>query len=438
MSLIWYNTFIMTLKFDPYAFEKTEINGVPVLYKKIESAPCIHFRFVFKYGAFDDPVGKEGVAHFLEHMLFKGTDIFADEKEVELFRKRHTLNSLNANTSYYELKIVGKCLPEKFDKVLEGIFSMILSPKITEKDFNDEKRVIIQESWQKFFNDKHISYIKKYINNNDSIPNRNRIYSALGWPETIEKITHKDIWDAYNKYFVRENLSIFLAGNIQESDISKLNFYINKLKSGQRNNPVYVPDIILDNKVNIMENKREDIGLTDKKQTFISIERVLPRIKIKEEEKIFLRTAVVMRRILNDLLFERLRIDNNWCYGAGADISTNPDRIFLNFESELDPNHKDEAKKIIYELIEDLKTDKYLYKFDDIKNMVIDATISAERLTGDILDSVVSDIKIFDQIVTLDEFIENIKLVTFEDIKSFAQKYFVREKMFEEIFLPNI
>ena len=90
-------------------------------------------------------------------------DIYEDEKSFDKFRMQNTLNSLNASTSYYELKIVGKCLPEKLDKVLEGVFSMILSPKLNEEDFNNEKKTIVQESWQKFYNDKYINYIKKYI-----------------------------------------------------------------------------------------------------------------------------------------------------------------------------------------------------------------------------------------------------------------------------------
>jgi predicted Zn-dependent peptidase len=51
--------------FDPYDFSKKEINGVQIYYKNLPWAPCIHVRVVFNTSAFDDPVGKEGLSHFL-------------------------------------------------------------------------------------------------------------------------------------------------------------------------------------------------------------------------------------------------------------------------------------------------------------------------------------------------------------------------------------
>ncbi len=148
----------MTLKFDPYAFEKTEINGVPVLYKKIESAPCIHIRLFFDFGAFHDEIGKEGVAHFLEHMLLKGSSLFSNKKETKEFSKKYMLNTLNAHTGYFHMGVDGKTLPENYEKVIEGMFDMILTPKITQEDFDEEKKVIIQEAWGRYKNDKYLQY----------------------------------------------------------------------------------------------------------------------------------------------------------------------------------------------------------------------------------------------------------------------------------------
>lgn len=50
--------------FDIFDFSKKEINGVPIYYKNLPTAPCVNIRVVFNTGAFDDPVGKEGLSHF--------------------------------------------------------------------------------------------------------------------------------------------------------------------------------------------------------------------------------------------------------------------------------------------------------------------------------------------------------------------------------------
>ncbi len=315
---------------------------------------------------------------------------------------------------------------------------MIINPKLTLEDFDNEKKVIIQEAWRVFLNDKYINYIKKYINNNDTFPDRNRLYTALGWPETIEKITHQDILNAHKKYFIKENFTIFIAGNMGNMDISsKLIPYIKQMPSGEKNKDYFIPENILSDKVKVFENKRIDIGLTDKKQTMISMDIVYPRIKDKLKEKKFLKNIIVLKRIIGDILFERLRLDNSWCYGAGTDFHLSRDRMHFSLDSEINPDHKEETIKIIHEILTDIKTDKYKLKFEEIKQVMLESSISSERLTGDILDSVLYDYLDLDQIITLQEYIDELKSINFEDVRDFAKENIILDKFFTEIFLPE-
>lgn len=107
----------MKLNFDPYLFEQKNIDGVNILYKKIDTAPCIHIRLVFDFGAFNDDIGKEGVAHFLEHMLLKGCDLYPTKKDIREFSKKYMLNTLNASTGFFSMWLNGKTLPEIMKKL---------------------------------------------------------------------------------------------------------------------------------------------------------------------------------------------------------------------------------------------------------------------------------------------------------------------------------
>src|SRR5579872_116186 len=109
------------LVFDPFEFEKTDVSGVPVYWKNVPSAPCIYVHVVFDCGSFDDPKGKEGVAHFFEHLIFNGSPSLPDKKAVNEWSKQYALNSWNAWTSFYNTNFHLKCLPENFDTVLIGI-----------------------------------------------------------------------------------------------------------------------------------------------------------------------------------------------------------------------------------------------------------------------------------------------------------------------------
>lgn len=426
----------MTLKFDPYAFEQTTIDNVPVFYKKIETAPCIHIRLVFDFGAFHDEIGKEGVAHFLEHMLLKGSSLFSTKKDTKEFSKKYMLDTLNAATGFFSMWLNGKTLPENYERVVEGLFDMILTPKITQQDFDEEKAVIIQEAWGRYKNDKYLKYTRELINNNDTIPDRKRIFSPLGWPETIEKFTREDILDSYNKNIVKENFSIIIVGNIDNTHIDILEKYIKKLKSGQKSREVYIPEKVLSDKVDIFRNKRIDIGLEDKNQVYLELCVMFPRAINNNEER-QAATVQLMRGLLQEILHERFRLDNSWCYHISASLSMQKDSSYLYIYSDINKDKETEGVSIANEILEDFKGDKYLDRFEDSKKMQIDRLVSAENLSYDIADTALWEYSKHGRVHSLEEILPYLYEVTFEDIKKFAQENFVKEKIFTEILLPS-
>lgn len=428
----------MTLKFDPYAFEHTIIDNVPVLFKKIETAPCIHIRLVFNFGAFHDEIGKEGVAHFLEHMLLKGSSSFSTKKDTQEFSKKYMLNTLNAATGFFSMWLSGKTLPENYEKVMDGLFDMILTAKLTQNDFDEEKSVIIQEAWGRYKNDKYLKYVKELINNNDTIPDRKRILSPLGWPDTIEKMTRDDILDSYNKHIVKENFSIIVVGNIDNKHIDILEKYIIQLKSGKKSREVYIPEKILNDKVAVFRNKRVDIGLEDKNQVGLELCVTFPRpVSDPELEKKQSASVQILRGLLEEILHERFRLDNSWCYSISASLSMQKDSSYLYIYSDINKDKELEGLKIANEIFEDFKNDKYKEKFEDSKKMQIDRFVSAENLSYDITDTALWGYSKYNRVHSLEEILPYLEQVAFEDIKNFATENFVPEKIFTEILLPS-
>lgn len=428
----------MTLKFDPYAFEHTTIDSVPVLYKKIETAPCIHIRLVFNFGAFHDEIGKEGTAHFLEHMLLKGSSLFSTKKDTQEFGKKYMLNTLNAATGFFSMWLSGKTLPENYEKAIEGLFDMILTSKLTQDDFDEEKSVIIQEAWGRYKNEKYLKYVKELINNNDTIPDRKRILSPLGWPETIEKMTREDILDSYNKHIVKENFSIIVVGNIDNAHIDTLEKYIKQLKSGEKSREVYIPEKILTDKIAVFRNKRVDIGMEDKNQVGLEVCITFPRpVKDQELEKRQSTSVQIMAGLLQEILHERFRLDNSWCYSISASLSMQKDSSYLYIYSDINKDKETEGLKIANEILEDFKGDKYKEKFEDSKKMQIDRFVSAENLSYDITDTALWSYSKYSKVYSLEETLPYLEQVTFEDLKKFAVENFVKEKIFTEILLPS-
>lgn len=440
------------LHFEPYDFETVEIAGVPVHLKQMPTASCIHMRIAFAYGAMHDKPGKEGTAHFLEHMLFDGSSMFEDEKETQEFGKNIMLDSLNAYTGLFELVLTGKCLPVNLETALAGLWSMVLAPKLTEDAWEHEQKVILQEAWGRFLNEKRIAYIKKERENNmQSLPDRKRIAVALGWPETINQITHDDIVEAHQTFLVKENTELFILGNFEtvggkQKLIEILIPYIEALPKGVVAVLPYAPQEIVGPKEKVFNHTYTEIGLSERLQTSINIESTRPRSLFSFSNPqlnpstpnlhAHMSTLTLASDLLSDLVFRKLRLEKSWCYGAGAHSSINPDSLSLSIMSQIDFKNTEEAISIIQQIIDDIKNGLYRADFEHTKRLALDNTIARERNSSSILDAAVESKKINDRIVPLREYLMQIADVQFEDVQKIVSDYFASEYTFTEIVRP--
>jgi len=443
------------LRFEPYDFETVHIEGVPVHFKHIPTASCMHMRLAFKYGAIHDAPGKEGTAHFLEHMIFDGSSMFKDEHETQEFGKNIMLDSLNAYTGLFELVLTGKCLPVHLETTLAGLWSMILSPKLTRESWAHEQKVILQEAWGRFLNEKRIEYIKKErANNMRSLPDRMRIASSLGWPETISAITHEDITLAHKTFFIKENIELYILGNFEtipggtDRLIEMLQAYIQAMPSGTPAKSPFTPSEIVGPVKSVFDHTYSEIGLSERQQASINIESTRPRSPLTLSKPTVstqgpeanlhahLSALTLASDLIGDLVFRKLRLENSWCYGAGAHSAINPDSLGFSVVSQIDFNHIDDALGIIQKIIDDIKNGHYRQDFEHTKRLAIDNTIARERSSHSILDAAVESMTINGRIIPLREYLLQIADVQFEDVQKLVADYFAPEYTFTEIVRP--
>ena len=153
------------LAFDPYDFEKTEIDGVPVYWKNFPTSPCIHIDVCFNVGSLYDTPDRAGMSHFLEHMIFDGSPTLPTKKAITEWSKVYALNSWNAWTYFTNTNFYLRCLPEHFDTALAGMRDMIFHPLLRAEDIEHERQVITQEAWGVFKNEKFLAFCKEMLAN---------------------------------------------------------------------------------------------------------------------------------------------------------------------------------------------------------------------------------------------------------------------------------
>jgi predicted Zn-dependent peptidase len=418
---------IPKLAFDPYDYKKQTYKGVDIYTRPLPWANCTFLKWMIKHGAQDDKVGSEGTAHFLEHIVFDGNDLYGNKKTIDLFSKEYLLDSLNAHTRFTDTCYICKFLPQKSNPAIEGMYHLIFKPLVKDEDIEHERKVITQEGWDYLLNDKYIAYLKKWSKNlyND-IPEKSRMSSPLGWIDTVAKISKTDILSAHKNY-TRENSIIILTGVVNESIVREIKDKIDLLPSGKAR-----PSFKIPSKINLPQEKRwvktyAEIGRTDNKQAVLEIDRVLELKKSDEE------TLGLITTILREVLFRRLRHDNSWCYGVGVNFFKNPKYISQNIWVKVAPENIIDAENIIWDTIDRFVKGEYREDCERERKIIIERTLASEFLSGDIAESAEREIASGRSVKKLSEYLEGVIRADYDKAVKHLSSYFKKEDVFTEI-----
>ncbi len=422
----------MSIKnFDPYDFSKKEINGVPIYYKNLPWAPCIHIRVVFNTGAFDDPIGKEGMSHFLEHMIFDGgSPALPDNKAIREWSKQHTLNSWNATTEFNQTHYRLRCLPEEYNSVLSGMKDMIFHSYFTSESIEHERKVITQEAWSRFLNEKFLAYTKEFLDNLYHGHDHARFNTALGWPDTIAKISQEDVKTWHKGNYGIGNLFIVLTGAVEEKHVESLRDFLKDLP--KVNKVVKNEGLLGKPKQNRFIKTADEIGEV-KEQVEISIYRSLKQMPYKSSE-----ICHLFNKLISDLLNEKLRTEHSLCYGVSCQMwrSKKYTKIVINVKT--DEKNITKVEEDIENIVKNVINKNQIERFNTIKNLYKEQIESQEFSSGNITDSVIWEISSFDgHVITQKDQLEYLEKVNYDDIVKLTTEVFDPKYTVTEIILPS-
>ena len=420
---------------DPYDFTVEQIGNSKLYLKQVPWSTCVYVRLVFNVGAIHDPVGKEGLAHFLEHMMFSGTPTYSDKFQITQFSKKYTLDSLNAFTTYANTVVMFRCLPENLEHALSGVYEMVTSPLCKEADVTAEKEIITQEAWGKYKNETLISYRKKSLKNIFSdFPDRLRILSAVGMPETIATITKKDLESMLKEYYIQENMSVVFAGNFSQREKMLVSDFIKKIPNGIPSREVFVPEKVNPPIDRVQIHTYGEIGITPSKQTYVDISSG------RELSYSHGRTGVftLAKLVLKEVLTNELRHKKSWCYSVGVKYSYSEDFVYAGIDARVDLEYAEEALSIIRNVIKDICGGSYVDVFEQEKDLIIQRKKAVEIVTSDILEWATDSLINREKIEKRKDFLESIYSVEFEDVQQAIRDMFINSNLWMyEVHLPD-
>ena len=202
-------------------------------------SPLISIDFWFKAGISFEEKEKVGLAHFLEHMIFKGSKLL---KSGEFDLRIEALGGFsNASTGYDDVHYYVDIPPSNVEEALSLLTNLVLFPKFNEREFNLEKKVIIEEILQSqdqkdelIFN----SFLKSVWIDHPYTK------SILGEEENINEIELNDLHNFHKKYYIPINSCIAIAGKLPKNYLE----IFNNCELHQSKNLIDLRQICADNK----------------------------------------------------------------------------------------------------------------------------------------------------------------------------------------------
>jgi predicted Zn-dependent peptidase len=176
-----------------------------------------HCGLIINTGSRNETDAEHGMAHFIEHMLFKGTG--KHKAYYILTRLDEVGGELNAYTTKEETAIHASVLKEDFEKAVDMISDLTFNSVFPENEIEKEKDVIIEE-------------INSYLDNPAELifddfeeiafPGQPLGRNILGTPETVKSFTRRDIEEFISKNYNTQRMVFCSVGNIPDDEIMKL------------------------------------------------------------------------------------------------------------------------------------------------------------------------------------------------------------------------
>lgn len=193
-------------------------NGLQVVVVENKRVPVVTHMIWYRVGAADEPRGKSGIAHFLEHLMFKGSEGLKPGEFSKVVRNLG--GNDNAFTSQDYTAYFQSIASEHLEKVMtmeSGRMRGMLAP---EDEVTSERKVILEERSQRTDNDPRAQFAESlnaalFVNHPYGTP-------VIGWAHEMETLSQKDAKDFYQLWYAPNNAILVVSGDVIAEDVFDL------------------------------------------------------------------------------------------------------------------------------------------------------------------------------------------------------------------------
>ncbi len=387
-------------------------NGITVVTEELPYLRSASFGIWVKAGSADEDETNNGIAHIIEHMLFKGTrNRSAKQIADDMTRIGGNMNAFTSKecTAYY-----ATVLAEHLPIAIDIISDMLTNSLIDEKSLKKEKGVIIEEI--DMYDDSPEDLVHEMLQQR-IWKNHPLGYMISGTKKIVRKVTREQIEEFMDRHYVGENMVISVAGKINGNGVLQLleeKFGSIKARSSKPRINVVRPEY---NKVVCKRDK-------DIEQMHCNI--AFDSISYLSEDR-FLLTVLnsIFGGGINSRLFQKIRENSGLTYSIYSYGSSYRETGLFHIYAAMNPSQTPVVIKKIFQILNDLKKkgvtgEELSMTKEQIKTELILGSESAKSRMNSNGKSMVYR----GRIIPVEEIVAGIEGVTQEGILEFTNRHF--------------
>jgi zinc protease len=193
-------------------------NGMQVVVIEDHRVPVVTHMVWYRVGAADDPWGTSGIAHFLEHLMFKSTNKLKSgefSRTITRLGGRDNATTTHDTTSYFQ-----RVAKEHLRAVMELEADRMVNLRLVEEEVKTERDVILAER-RSNVDGNPLSLLSEQML---SVLYHNHPYGrpSIGWEHEMAKLTRQDAITFYKRYYAPNNAVLVVAGDVTPEEVRPL------------------------------------------------------------------------------------------------------------------------------------------------------------------------------------------------------------------------
>ena len=247
-------------------------NGLQVIVKSDHNLPVVAINIVIRAGSGNEPAGSEGAAHFLEHMLFRGSRSNAAGK-VEAFIEAQG-GAANAGTLRDFTHVYATVPVGVFKETLQALADAVLYPSLETAEIDQERTTILSEIARQNEDPRATLWD---LSQRALFPKHPYAHPVNGSPETIFRLGREALVSFHKRWYVPNNIAVVVVGDINESEVLPVvKSIFGPLNPGPASQPV-------ERNPDSLPAKREQVYYHDGSLSYIGIAVKAPGISSPRE-----------------------------------------------------------------------------------------------------------------------------------------------------------